>query len=63
MDRLAEIMNPAIRGWANYFSRCNASEARKASDCVNLTLAGWTRFRNKAVKRSYAKAFISSAAR
>jgi RNA-directed DNA polymerase len=56
-DRLAEIMNPVIRGWTNYFSKYNASEARKALDYVNLALVRWIRFRNKAVKGSYAKAF------
>jgi hypothetical protein len=41
LDRLAEIVNPVIRGWANYFSRYNASGVCKALDRVNLTLAGY----------------------
>jgi RNA-directed DNA polymerase len=56
-ERLAEIMNPVIRGWANYFSQYSAGEARKILDTVNLTLVRWIRFRSKSVKRSYAKAF------
>ena len=57
LERLAALMNPIIRGWANYFSQYSASEARKILDYVNLTLVRWIRFRNKSVKRSYAKAF------
>jgi len=57
LERLAEIMNPVIRGWANYFIKYNASEAHKALDFVNLTLVRWIRRRSKSAKRSYAKAF------
>ena len=57
LDRLAEIINPVIRGWANYFTKYSAGEARKTLDYVNLTLVRWIRFRNKSVKKSYAKAF------
>jgi RNA-directed DNA polymerase len=57
LDKLAIIMNPVIRGWANYFTQYNASEARKILDFVNLTLVRWIRFNHKSVKRSYAKAF------
>jgi RNA-directed DNA polymerase len=57
LDSLAEIMNPVIRGWANYFSQYNASGARKALDFVNLTLVRWIKRRNKSAKGSYAKAF------
>lgn len=57
LDKLAEIMNPIIRGWANYFSKFCASEARKVLDYVNLTLIRYIRFKYKAVKRSEAKSF------
>jgi len=57
LEQLAKIMNPVIRGWSNYFSQYNASEARKILDTVNLTLVRWIRFRSKSAKRSYAKAF------
>ena len=57
LKRLAEIMNPVIRGWANYFSKYFASEARKVLDYVNLSLVRWIMYRNKSVKKSYAKAF------
>ena len=54
---LAKIMNPVIRGWANYFSKFCASEARKSLDYVNLVLVRWIKFKYKSAKRSYAKAF------
>jgi len=57
LERLAAIMNPVIRGWTNYFSKYSAGEARKMLDYINLTLIRWIRFRNKSVKRSYAKAY------
>ena len=57
LKKLALIMNSVIRGWANYFSKYSAGEARKTLNYVNLTLVRWLKFRNKSVKRSYAKAF------
>ena len=57
LEKLAKIMNPVIRGWANYFSQYCASEAHKTLNYVNLTLVRWIKFRSKSVKRSYAEAF------
>ena len=57
LEKLADIMNPVIRGWANYFYKFNTREARKTLDFVNLTLVRWIRFRSKSIKRNYAKAF------
>ena len=57
LEKLATAMNPVIRGWTNYFSQYNASEARKTLNFVNLTLIRWIKFRSKSVKRSYGKAF------
>ena len=57
LEELAEIMNPIIRGWSNYFSKFCASEARKILDYVNLTLVRFIRFKYKTVNRSKGKAF------
>ncbi|MEB3057225.1 group II intron maturase-specific domain-containing protein [Bacillus pseudomycoides] len=57
LEELADIMNPILRGWANYFIKFCASEARKILDFVNLTLVRFIRFKYKTVKRSKAKAF------
>lgn len=57
LEDLANIMNPIIRGWTNYFSKFCASEARKILDYVNLSLVRWVKFKYKAVKRNLGKAF------
>lgn len=57
LEELAEIMNPVIRGWSNYFSKFRASEARKILDYVNLTLIRFIRFKYKTVRKSEAKAY------
>lgn len=57
LEELAGLMNPIIRGWANYFSKFCASESRKILDYVNLTLIRFIRFKYKTVKRSKAKAY------
>jgi len=57
-DDLAKLMNPIIRGWANYFSRYCPSEARKkALDYVNILLVKWARKRYERVSGSCGKAF------
>jgi len=47
-------MNPMIRGWANYFTQFNPSEARlKALNHVNLMLIWWARRKYKHLHRSW----------
>lgn len=54
---LAEILNPIIRGWMNYFMKFNKSEAiRKGINYVNLTLIRWLRRTRKSVKNGLNKA-------
>jgi RNA-directed DNA polymerase len=57
LEKLATLMNPVIQGWANYFSKFRASEARRVLDFVNLTLVIWIRRRLKTVRRSTGKAY------
>jgi RNA-directed DNA polymerase len=54
---LAEIINPKIRGWYNYFSRFCASEARKVLKYLNYALIIQIRFKYKKLKRSKARAY------
>ena len=56
LEELAEVMNPIIRGWANYYTEFCASQARKILDYVNLTLIMHSRFKYKKL-RSKAKAY------
>jgi RNA-directed DNA polymerase len=57
IERLAEIMNPVIRGWSNYSAKYNKSEAYHTLNIVNHTLAKWIRRKYKSVKESHKKAF------
>ena len=57
IERLADLMNPVIRGWANYFGKYNRSEACNTLNYVNHTLAKWIRRKYKSVKGSHKKAF------
>lgn len=57
LEQLAELMNPVIRGWSNYFSQYTASEARKVLDYVNLTLVQWAQRKYKRMKRNEGRAF------
>jgi RNA-directed DNA polymerase len=54
---LAELMNPVIRGWSNYFSKFCSSEARKSLEYVNHTLVRMVKSRYKTIKRSKRKAW------
>ncbi|MEG1254882.1 group II intron maturase-specific domain-containing protein [Clostridium sp.] len=57
IETLAEVVNPIIRGWANYFSQYSASEARKVLDYINLTLIRWVKRKYKRIGKSNRKAF------
>lgn len=54
---LAELMNPVIRGWANYFSKFSSREARKSLNYVNQSLVKWAIGKFKRVKGSKWKAW------
>jgi len=57
-SQLAELMNPIIRGWANYFMKFCASEARtKALFYVNSLITQWARSRYKRLGGCRGKAF------
>jgi group II intron reverse transcriptase/maturase len=56
---LAEVLNPIIRGWMNYFLKYNPSEAFKQGiNYVNLTLARWLRRTHKKVKNGIYKSQV-----
>lgn len=57
-SQLAELMNPVIRGWANYFMKFCPSDARnKALYYVNSLLVQWARRRYKRLSGSQGKAY------
>jgi hypothetical protein len=41
IEMITEILNPKIRGWANYFGRFNPSSMRFTMYCVNQRLIIW----------------------
>jgi len=41
IDRLAEILNPMIRGWLNYFEKYNRSMVKHTMDWINRSLVKW----------------------
>lgn len=61
LEKLAELINPILRGWANYFRKYCPSEARKVLDYVNLTLVRWVRRKYKTAGRNEGKAHRSLA--
>ncbi|WP_454054511.1 group II intron reverse transcriptase/maturase [Clostridium sp. Marseille-Q7071] len=42
IEMVAEILNPMIRGWLNYFSKYNKSAVKYTMDCINRRLVKWT---------------------
>jgi RNA-directed DNA polymerase len=58
MYEIAEIMNPVIRGWANYFTKFCSSEAKKSLNYVNHTLILMVLSRYRAMKKSKKKAWV-----
>lgn len=41
IEMIAEIINPIVRGWINYFGRYNAQAIRYSLDCVERRLVRW----------------------
>lgn len=41
IDMIAEVLNPILRGWMNYFGRFNRSAMKRALDCVQRRLIKW----------------------
>jgi hypothetical protein len=41
IDMIAEVLNPILRGWMNYFGKFNRSAMKRALDCVQRRLIKW----------------------
>lgn len=41
LDIIAEILNPLIRGWINYFGKFNPSAMRETLQCIERRLINW----------------------
>lgn len=51
LERIAEKINPVIRGWINYYGKFYSSILRKHLKYVDLRLANWVRVKFKRFKR------------
>jgi len=50
IEMLAELLNPMIRGWLNYFGKYNRSAVKYTMDCVNQRLVKWAMCKYKRFK-------------
>jgi len=50
IERLADLLNPTIRGWLNYFMKFQPSATRYNMDCINRRLAKWVMCKYKRFK-------------
>ena len=41
IEMIAEMLNPILRGWMNYFGKFNRSAMKRALDCVQRRLIKW----------------------
>lgn len=41
IEMIAEMLNPILRGWMNYFGKFNRSAMKRALDCVQRRLTKW----------------------
>lgn len=47
IDMIAEVLNPILRGWMNYFGKYNRSAMKRALDCVQRRLIKWAKCKYK----------------
>jgi len=53
LTRIAQLLNPKIRGWINYYSKFRKSELRKLFRVVNLRLTKWVRNKYRKFRRRH----------
>ena len=62
---IAELINPTVRGWLNYFTKYNPSAVKYTMDCLNRRLVKWAMSKYKRFKghRSRAEDWLRSLAK
>ena len=65
LSDLARRLNPAIRGWINYYGRFCPSALHSVLNHINITLAGWVmrKFKRFHRRRTRAHAWLKGVAR
>lgn len=53
ISKIAEILNPKLRGWIQYYSKFRKSELRKLFRVVNLRLTKWVRNKYRKFRRRH----------
>lgn len=61
IQSLAALINPIVRGWANYFTKFYKSKADKEINYVNLALMWWIKRKYKKARGSKKKAWFIQA--
>jgi len=56
LQELAKLVNPAVRGWLQYYGKFYPSELHKVFRILNSSIIRWARRKYKRLKRSLAKA-------
>jgi len=54
LEDLARLVNPVIRGWANYYGRFYRSKCVRVLRHLNVALAAWVRWKFKTISASSA---------
>lgn len=65
IEMVAEVLNPMIRGWLNYFSKYNKSAVKYTMDCINRRLVKWAMSKYKHFRnhRSNAEKWLTQIAK
>ncbi|CAI3237667.1 MAG: group II intron reverse transcriptase/maturase [Clostridium sp.] len=58
---IAEIINPMVRGWINYFSKYNPSDIKYTIECIERRLIKWAmcKYKNLRGRRKLARKWLS----
>ena len=56
IEIIAEMVNPTVRGWLNYFTKYNPSAVKYSIDCLNRRLVKWAMCKFKRFKGHRARA-------
>lgn len=61
IDMIAEVINPIIRGWINYFGKFNAQAIKYTLDCIDRRLVKWAmcKFKRFRGRRKRAERWLS----
>lgn len=64
IDELAQMINPILRGWINYYGRYYPSELAETFSCLNRRLAKWAsrKFKNMRGRKHRASNWLANTA-